>query len=291
VTLPGIRMKKDSSTETLSIYSSTGNLLATESSSIRRYDPFGSQINQTSTDEGFGASAQREYEKHFSIEVMQMGARIYVPTLGRFLQVDPVEGGNANDYVYPTNPINSNDFTGRQATDIAVDIGLLVAAAGTATVGLFALAFVGLVAMVVVTEDVIDRNIKNASRDIQAFSAFVAFSAVTGATLRAGATAGAASSSAVDNIIDPESKKSALNRVFKKINSEIRLIRAHQVKLVEYVLEPLLHDNARHLASALVDGAWYASNIYLGRVTKLLADISKHERLLQKYTEELLELL
>ena len=45
--------------------------------------------------------------------VIQMGVRPYVPAAGRFLGVDPVEGGNANDYVYPQDPVNSFDLDGR----------------------------------------------------------------------------------------------------------------------------------------------------------------------------------
>lgn len=42
-----------------------------------------------------------------------MGARVYLPTLGRFLQVDPVEGGTDNTYVYANDPVNEFDLDGR----------------------------------------------------------------------------------------------------------------------------------------------------------------------------------
>jgi RHS repeat-associated protein len=45
-------------------------------------------------------------------DLTHMGARPYSPSLGRFLAVDPVEGGCENDFVYPSDPVNSSDLAG-----------------------------------------------------------------------------------------------------------------------------------------------------------------------------------
>jgi hypothetical protein len=48
-----------------------------------------------------------------------MGARLYISNLGRFTQVDPIEGGVDNDYVWPTDPIGKNDLSGELSADSA----------------------------------------------------------------------------------------------------------------------------------------------------------------------------
>lgn len=60
----------------------------------------------------WAANPTRKVAGAFSLAIVQMGARLYLPTVGRFLQVDPVEGGAPNNYVYPPNPVNGEDLTG-----------------------------------------------------------------------------------------------------------------------------------------------------------------------------------
>jgi YD repeat-containing protein len=68
------------------------------------YDPYGNDQaglpdnSLGNFDYGWLGSHQRGTEHATSLALTEMGARAYLPKLGRFLQVDPVEGGSCNDY-------------------------------------------------------------------------------------------------------------------------------------------------------------------------------------------------
>lgn len=81
---------------------------------------------------GWAASPNREIESMFSLPIIQMGARVYLPTLGRFTSVDPVEGGTDNAYSYVNDPINASDYSGMLGWGDALKIVGVVAAVAVA---------------------------------------------------------------------------------------------------------------------------------------------------------------
>ncbi len=106
----------------------TVNAQGIATSSVHIYDPYGQVLasatfntnaatisNSTDNPMGWASSPSRKAESSelFSIPVIQMGARVYLPTLGRFIQVDPIEGGCANAYVYAGDPVGGSDYSGQ----------------------------------------------------------------------------------------------------------------------------------------------------------------------------------
>jgi RHS repeat-associated protein len=98
----------------------TANGSGTKTGSTFTYDPYGqplagyAQNAASSFSYGWEGRHQKLSEHQGDIATIEMGARQFVPGLGRFLAVDSVEGGCANDYTFAFgDPVNHPDLNGK----------------------------------------------------------------------------------------------------------------------------------------------------------------------------------
>lgn len=94
------------------IWIAGGDVGSIGGSRAERFDEFGiPEDGETAQRFGWLGAQQRATE--LPSGVISMGSRVYVPTVGRFLQVDPVSGGSWNDYDYAyQDPVNLTDLDG-----------------------------------------------------------------------------------------------------------------------------------------------------------------------------------
>jgi RHS repeat-associated protein len=76
-------------------------------------DEFGNPKPNQAVHPRYGWLGEKQRRTELGSGIVQMGVRSYVPDLGRFLQVDPIEGGSANRYDYAfQDPVNQIDLDG-----------------------------------------------------------------------------------------------------------------------------------------------------------------------------------
>jgi RHS repeat-associated protein len=70
------------------------------------------EYGNTTSNSRYGYLGQAQRANDDLTSLTYMGVRMYAPAMGRFLQTDPVIGGNETTYGYPVDPVNDEDPTG-----------------------------------------------------------------------------------------------------------------------------------------------------------------------------------
>ena len=91
----------------------TASLSETASALLTKGDSTEYGVPRTGSPPKYSWMGAEGLSTEFPSGVVAMGARSYVPRIGRFLQPDPVEGGSANQYAYTYgDPVNTSDPSG-----------------------------------------------------------------------------------------------------------------------------------------------------------------------------------